>query len=81
MYDVAKELMRDAFMDGALDLGRDRKYLKGFIQIFAGDMEALIAIEQSFHLSDSEAKALLPLARPNKQSLAALQVWKDRIHA
>ncbi|MEM8801093.1 MAG: hypothetical protein AAGF55_01010 [Pseudomonadota bacterium] len=81
MYDVAKELMRDAFMEGALDLGRDDKFLEGFIRLFAGEMEALIAIEHAFYLTEEEAKRLIPLARPNKTSLAALQSWKDRINA
>ena len=81
MYDVAKELLRDAFMEGAFDVGRERKYLDGFIQLFAGEMESLIAIEQASYLTEDEAKALIPMAKPNRQSLAALKAWKDRIHA
>ena len=76
--EIAREFIRDAFMCGALDLSGDDKMLKGFISIFAGEMEAIIALTQADHLSDDERSAMLELADPNPDSVTAFQTWRER---
>lgn len=39
--EVIKEFLRDAYNEGAFDLGVDRKFLEGFLRIFAGEQEAI----------------------------------------
>lgn len=77
--DFMKEYLRDAFMNGALDLGRDRKYLEGFVRMFAGEMEAIIAVEQAAYLEDTEQIELLKIARPSRESADHYRAWNARI--
>ncbi|AYM14312.1 hypothetical protein AGR1B_pAt30144 [Agrobacterium fabacearum S56] len=37
--EVIKEFLRDAYNKGAPDLGVDRKFLEGFLRIFAGEQK------------------------------------------
>lgn len=78
--EIHKEYLRDAFMAGALDLGADQKFLEGFIRIFAGEMEALIAVDHASYLEPDERRKLLTLAQPTQKSFDHLRAWKDRIH-
>lgn len=77
--DVMKEYLRDAFMDGALDLGGDRKFLEGFIRIFAGEMESIIAIDHATYLSRKERAEMLKLARPTRECASHFEAWRARI--
>lgn len=79
--DVMKEFLRDAFMSGALDLGRDRKYLEGFVRIFAGEMEALVAVSQATWLDLDEKRKLLETAKITRESAGHFRSWSDRIAA
>lgn len=38
--EVAKEYLRDAFHSGALDVTSSYMQVRGFVQIFAGEMDA-----------------------------------------
>lgn len=77
--ELAKEFLRDAFNKGALDLGADRKFLEGFIRLFAGELEALIAVQSATYLEPEEQRKLVDLAEPTKESLAHLRRWLERI--
>lgn len=70
-----KEYLRRAFHEGALDLGRDQETLEGFLRIFSGEMEALIAIDHACQLSDAERLRLLEIAQPNAESAAHHRAW------
>jgi hypothetical protein len=77
--EVAKEFLRNCFHDGSLDLG-DRKRLESFLRIFAGEMEAVIALEQaSAWLEESAVVALVPVARPSRETFSEHAAWKSRI--
>lgn len=78
--ELIKEYLRDAFMDGALDLGRARKFLEGFLRIFAGEMEAIIALQHATYLEPEEATRLAKIAKNTKQSVDHFSVWAGRIH-
>jgi len=77
--DFMKEYLRDAFMDSALDLGRSRKYLEGFVRMFAGEMEAIIAVEQATYIDKVDQIELLKIAKPSAESAVHYQAWNDRI--
>lgn len=77
-----KEYLRRAFHEGALDLGRDRETLEGFLRIFAGEMETIIAIDHAgFYLSEEEQKNLIKIAIPTARSVREYRAWADRISA
>lgn len=78
--DVVKEYLRDAFMEGALDLGRDRKFLAGFVRIFAGEMESIIAIDHAIYLTREEQSELMKLAQPTRECANQFETWRARIH-
>lgn len=78
--DVLKEYIRDAYNEGALDLGRDRKFLEGFIRIFAGEQEAIQALAFASYLEDDEQIALLPLAEITPESAGHYRAWLRRVH-
>jgi hypothetical protein len=61
--EVIKEFLRDAYNKGAPDLCVDRKFLEGFLRIFAGEQEALQAVAFASYLDEDEQAALLPLAQ------------------
>lgn len=73
-----KEYLREAFMDAALDLGRDRKFMEGFLRIFEGEMEAVIAIVQASYLDEAEVKELLEIARLTPQAIKEYKSWSKR---
>lgn len=79
--EIAREYLRNAFMDGTLDVGRSAQALKGFVQIFAGEMEALIAVEQTAeHFLDEMSFAeWVHMAAPTPDSVRHLKKWKERI--
>lgn len=77
--DLSKEYLRDSFMAGAIDLGCDRKFLDGFVRIFAGEMEALIAVDHATYLTDRERDELIKLAKPNARSVSAHKMWVERV--
>ena len=74
MNDLAKEYLRDRYNDGTLDVTGSYLSLRGFVQIFAGEMEALTAIHNAEfmleHEDDSDAKfeELLNFAQPTAES-------------
>lgn len=76
--DLCKEYIRDAFHEGALDLGRERKFLEGFIRIFAGEPEAIIALGFATYLAKEELERLVPLAEMTTRSVAQFDTWRDR---
>ncbi|WCA73024.1 hypothetical protein G6L97_27050 (plasmid) [Agrobacterium tumefaciens] len=77
--EVIKEFLRDAYNEGALDLGVDRKFLEGFIRIFAGEQEAIQAIAFASYLDDDEQAALFPLAKITPESASHYHAWLRRI--
>lgn len=73
-----KEFLRRAFHEGWIDLGAvDR--LEGFCRIFAGEMEATIAIENASWLSRDEVRRLLLLAEPTPESVSHHRAWAGRV--
>lgn len=46
-YNVAREFLRDRFMDGTLDVSGSYETLRNFVVIFSGEMEAIIAIQHN----------------------------------
>ena len=77
--ELLREYLRDAFHSGALDLGRDRKFLEGFVRIFAGEMEAVIAVSQALYLEKSEALRLAKLAYTKPHVMQEYLTWRDRV--
>ena len=79
--EVAKEYLRNAFQKGTLDITDSVESVRGFVQIFAGEMEALIAITNCSFLTDPEAKALMKIAAPTLETMRHYRSWLDRIGA
>ncbi|MGM4891307.1 hypothetical protein [Tardiphaga sp. 839_C3_N1_4] len=79
--EVAKEYLRNAFQSGALDVTGSFEAVKGFVQIFAGEMDALIAISHCLYLEDDERKALLVIAKPTDESVRHYKAWLERVTA
>ena len=80
--EVAREYLRNAFMDGALCVNGSAEALEGFVRIFAGEMEALIAVEQNadLFLEEHPIEWWVEIAQPSGDSVRHLKSWKDRIH-
>lgn len=78
--DLAKEFIRDAFMAGALDLGHDRKFLDGFLRMFAGELEAVVALVQVVdHIDDeTERNRLIALAKVSPETVRQYETWHRR---
>lgn len=79
MYSREKEFIREAFMSGALDVGRDRKTMKSFIEIMAGEMECIIAIQNAFYLSDEEKLELIKAAQLSTDQVREYRAWHDMV--
>lgn len=77
-HEVAKEYLRDALMSGALDVTGSFEQVRGFVQIFAGEMDALIAISHCQFLEPGEVKALMKIAAPTKRTVAQYKTWRER---
>jgi len=76
--EVAKEYLRDAFHSGALDITGSYEAVRGFVQIFAGEVDALIAIGLCRFLEPSQIDELMTLARPNTESAEHYRRWRKR---
>lgn len=76
--EVAKEYLRNAFHSGALDITRNFETVRGFCQIFAGEMEALIAIEHCRFLTAAEGDRLMAIAAPTEDTLRHYVAWVQR---
>lgn len=79
--EVPKEYLRNAFQSGALDITTSFEMVRGFVQIFAGEMDALIAISNCRFLDKAEIDALMKVASPTKESVAQYKKWLDRATA
>ena len=79
--ELAKEFLRDAFMKGTLDITDSFESVRGFIQIFAGEMECLVAINNCRFLSGSERKELFKAARLTRREAEQYQAWLSRVCA
>ncbi len=77
--EVAKEYLRNAFQKGTLDISDGIESVKGFVQIFAGELDALIAINNCSFLTDQETSKLLKLARPTRETLEQYRLWRERV--
>lgn len=77
--EIAKEYLRNAFHSGALDITSSFEMARGFVQIFTGEMEALIAIEHCRFLTSDEANALMDIADPTEETLQHYIAWVERI--
>jgi len=75
--DVMKEILREAYMAGALDLGVDSKFLDGFVRIFAGEMEAILAVSHASYLELADAQKLMDLASPNAESVRHFKAFQE----
>lgn len=76
--EVAKEYLRNAFQSGALDVTGSFETARGFVQIFAGEMDALVAISQCIFLEEDQRKELLIIARPSDESVRHYKSWLQR---
>ncbi|WP_112157615.1 hypothetical protein [Rhizobium sp. SJZ105] len=56
-----------------------RKFLEGFLRIFAGEHEAIQAVAYASYLDEDEQAALLPLARITPESASHYHAWHRRI--
>lgn len=83
MYEaeVPKEFLRDAFQSGALDITGSFEMVQNFVRIFAGEMEALIAVGQCQFLTPKQVKELTALAVPTRDTARHYRAWLDRIHS
>lgn len=78
--EVAKEYLRDAFQSGALDVTTSYMQVRGFVQIFAGEVDALIAIGHCRFLDQDEIDRLMKLAAPTAETVRHYRAWQQRIH-
>lgn len=77
--EVAKEYLRKVFTSGSLDVTRDYETVRGFVQIFAGEIEALQAIDQARFLDVGQRRELIKLANPNEQTARQYRAWMERV--
>lgn len=78
--EIAKEYLRNAFHRGTLDITDSVESVRGFVQIFVGEMDALVAIGLCRFLEPREVEALMKAAAPTKESARHYKAWLDRIH-
>lgn len=76
--ELAKEFLRDQFHEGTLDVTSSFEQVRGFCQIFAGEMEALIAIDHASFLTTKQKKSLLAVAAPTRETVTHYQAWLAR---
>ena len=74
-YSREKEYIRKAFMDGHLDVTGGVDEVRRFVEIMAGEMEALIAIDQCMFLTPTETEQLLAIAKVNHDSAREYAGW------
>lgn len=77
--EVAREYLRNAFHSGALDITGSYESVRGFVQIFAGEMDALVAISHCAFLESHEVKSLMKIAKPTKEAVGHYKTWLERI--
>lgn len=77
--EVAKEFLRNAFHSGALDITGSFETVRGFVQIFAGEMDALVAISHCTFLTMEEVKELMVIAEPTDESTGHYRSWLARL--
>lgn len=77
--EVAKEFLRNTFHSGALDITGSFETVRSFVQIFAGEMDALIAISNCSFLTPDEVKQLMAIAKPTEESAGHYRSWLARI--
>lgn len=78
--EIAKEYLRNAFHSGALDITGTYEAVQGFVQIFAGEVDAMIAISQCTFLTRQEVRQLMAIAKPTDVTVRHLKAWLDRTH-
>lgn len=76
--ELAKEFLRDQFHAGTLDVTSSYEQIHGFVKIFAGEMEALIAIDHASFLTDDEKRALVLEAEATKETVKHYKAWLNR---
>lgn len=76
-YDPSKEYLRLAFMKGWLDVSASVKSVSGFVDVMAGEMEAIVAIEQCRFLTDVERNDLLARAKPTVEVVREFERWRN----
>jgi hypothetical protein len=77
--EVAKEYLRNAFHSGALDITGSFDAVRGFVQIFAGEMDALVAIGNCRFLNQEEVAALMKIASPTEEAARHYHLWLERL--
>lgn len=77
--EVPKEFLREAFKSGALDITGSFEMVRNFVRIFAGELEALIAIGNCGFLTKAEVAELMKVAAPTKQTVLQYSNWLERI--
>ena len=77
--ELLKEFIRDAYNSAALDLGVDQKFLEGSVRIFAGEMEAILAVQNATYLEADDQRKLLDMASLTPESAKHYVAWRDRI--
>lgn len=78
-YNREREFIRQHFMAGTLDVGSSFETMKQFAELMAGEMEALVAIDQASWLSESQMRMLLKVAKPTSETVRELKAWKAGI--
>jgi len=74
----SKAFLRRMHSEGLLDLTGSQDDLQAFIQIFAGEPDALIALHTSPLITSREdLDRLLQVAAPTAESYAAFEAWRN----
>lgn len=76
--EVAKEYLRNAFQSGALDVTGSYESVRGFVQIFAGEMDALVAISHCGFLTKDQISELMNVAAPSAEATRHYRAWLQR---
>ncbi len=67
-------------MRGSLDVTGSYEELRGFVLVFRGEMESLIAISNATFLSKEQTQALLDLSDMSESSARQYSAWLERIN-
>ncbi len=73
--EVPKEYLREAFQRGWLDVTNSYQSIRGFVEIFTGELDALVAISQCHFLEPAQIDALMKIAAPPRHVANQFAAW------
>lgn len=78
--EYTKDFLRRMHNEGLLDLSASLEDLETFVRIFAGDIQALVAIQNSSLIETPEdLEKVLRVAKPTAETTSALKDWNRQV--